>query len=146
MRIARVRSEYEQQGRLAMRARRPFKFAIAVAIAGAVVCIAIPAAGAPLPSGAAHFKSTAVSDIEQVRWRGHRGGGGAVIGGIAAGMLLGGIIASSPYYHGGPYYYGGPTYRYGPPDWEAYCFSRYRSFDPYSGTYLGYDGLRHPCR
>ena len=88
-----------------MRARHPSKFAIAVAIAGAVVCIAIPAAGAPLPSGAAHFKSTAVSDIEQVRWRGHRGGG-AVIGGIAAGMLLGGIIASSPYYYGGPYYYG----------------------------------------
>ncbi|MGA7941219.1 MAG: BA14K family protein, partial [Bradyrhizobium sp.] len=22
---------------------------------------------------------------------------------------------------------------------------RYRSYDPASGTYLGYDGLRHPC-
>ena len=30
-----------------------------------------------------------------------------------------------------------PIATYGPPDWEAYCFSRYRSFDPYSGTYLG---------
>ena len=27
----------------------------------------------------------------------------------------------------------------------AYCRARYRSYDPVSGTYLGYDGLRHPC-
>jgi hypothetical protein len=27
----------------------------------------------------------------------------------------------------------------------SYCAQRYRSFDPASGTYLGYDGLRHPC-
>ena len=28
---------------------------------------------------------------------------------------------------------------------EAYCEQRFRSYDPASGTYLGYDGLRHPC-
>jgi len=38
----------------------------------------------------------------------------------------------SPYYPG----YGGD---------DAYCASRYRSYDPVTGTYLGYDGLRHPC-
>jgi hypothetical protein len=27
----------------------------------------------------------------------------------------------------------------------AYCQQRYRSYDRASGTYLGYDGLRHPC-
>lgn len=27
----------------------------------------------------------------------------------------------------------------------SYCAQRYRSYDPASGTYLGYDGLRHPC-
>jgi hypothetical protein len=27
----------------------------------------------------------------------------------------------------------------------AYCAQRYRSYDPATGTYLGYDGLRHPC-
>jgi BA14K-like protein len=27
----------------------------------------------------------------------------------------------------------------------AYCQQRHRSYDPASGTYLGYDGLRHPC-
>jgi hypothetical protein len=25
------------------------------------------------------------------------------------------------------------------------CAERYRSYDPASGTYLGYDGQRHPC-
>ena len=28
---------------------------------------------------------------------------------------------------------------------DAYCASRYRSYDPASGTYLGYDGVRHSC-
>lgn len=32
------------------------------------------------------------------------------------------------------------------PAWIAYCARRYASFDPYTGTYLGYDGLRHYCR
>ena len=27
----------------------------------------------------------------------------------------------------------------------AYCEQRFRSYDPASGTYLGYDGVRHPC-
>jgi hypothetical protein len=27
----------------------------------------------------------------------------------------------------------------------AYCARRYRSYDPVSGTFLGYDGLRHAC-
>jgi hypothetical protein len=26
-----------------------------------------------------------------------------------------------------------------------YCASRFRSYDPRSGTYLGYDGYRHAC-
>ena len=30
-------------------------------------------------------------------------------------------------------------------DFVAYCQQTYRSYDPASGTYLGYDGLRHPC-
>ena len=31
-------------------------------------------------------------------------------------------------------------------EWLAYCAARYRSFDPASGTYLGFDGLRHVCK
>ena len=29
--------------------------------------------------------------------------------------------------------------------WLDSCSRRYRSFDPASGTYVGYDGLVHPC-
>ena len=38
----------------------------------------------------------------------------------------------------------GPAYVVGGSD-DAYCSRRYRSYDPASGTYLGYDGYRHPC-
>jgi hypothetical protein len=30
-------------------------------------------------------------------------------------------------------------------EWFAYCTNRFQSFDPATGTYLGYDGERHPC-
>jgi hypothetical protein len=30
-------------------------------------------------------------------------------------------------------------------EWLAYCTNRFQSFDPATGTYLGYDGERHPC-
>jgi hypothetical protein len=72
------------------------------------------------------------------------------------------------YYHGGYRYYG---YGWGYDPWGAvaaagvvglaagaiaagavqatdsvaYCEQRYRSYDPRTGTYLGYDGYRHPC-
>lgn len=29
--------------------------------------------------------------------------------------------------------------------WHEYCSSRYRSFNPRTGTYVGYDGLSHFC-
>jgi len=30
--------------------------------------------------------------------------------------------------------------------WLVYCSTKYRSFDPQSGTFLARDGLRYPCR
>lgn len=30
--------------------------------------------------------------------------------------------------------------------WFNYCSNRYRSFNPQTGQYLGYDGLFHDCR
>ena len=30
-------------------------------------------------------------------------------------------------------------------DPASYCMSQYQTYDPVSGTYLGYDGLRYPC-
>ena len=79
---------------------------------------------------------------------GHYGGwGGAAIGGFAAGALLGSALAGPGYYYGDPgYYYAPDAEVYGPdPSAAAYCAQRYRSYDPASGTFLGYDGIRHPC-
>ena len=73
--------------------------------------------------------------------------------------MIGGALASS-YYYGAPYDY---SYGYDDPyyyddaavvavapapigdDAVAYCMQTYQSYDPASGTYLGFDGLRHPC-
>jgi hypothetical protein len=84
--------------------------------------------------------------------------------GAIAGAVIGGAIASNAYgYYGGPDYYYGQTYddsyydngyvdngavtdAPGEVGVDAnYCAQRYRTYDPGSGTYLGYDGLRHPC-
>jgi hypothetical protein len=85
----------------------------------------------------------------------HRGGG--FIPGAVAGAIVGGAIASQSYgYYGGPTYYDQGYYDDGyvdngvvavPPggDDDSYCRQRYRSYDPASGTYLGNDGVRHPC-
>jgi hypothetical protein len=46
---------------------------------------------------------------------------------------------------GGAYGYG---YGYGAPvgyDHVQYCMSRYRTYDPATDTFIGYDGLHHRC-
>jgi hypothetical protein len=92
---------------------------------------------------------TLASAPADARWWGHHGGWGYGAAGFAAGALIGSAIASRPYYY--DYGYDGPpAYAYAPgpayPDGdEAYCESRFRSYDPASGTYVGYDGRRHPC-
>jgi hypothetical protein len=80
---------------------------------------------------------------------GHRGGGwrgggrwGGFGAGFVGGAILGGLLAS-PYYYGSYDYYAAPGYF--PDDAVAYCMQRFRSYDPNSGTYLGYDGRRHRC-
>lgn len=91
-------------------------------------------------------------------WRGGRGAAiGAGVAGLAAGALIGGALASGPAYgYGAPGYvvdpnyaaYPGPVYAAPPAtagDASAYCAQRFKSYDPASGTYLGYDGQRHPC-
>jgi len=85
--------------------------------------------------------------------RGWRHGGGGAIAGFAAGAIIGGALAASgPYGYGygyGPGYYDEPVYGpgpgYGGGDAIGYCMSRFKSYDPNSGTYRGYDGMRHSC-
>jgi hypothetical protein len=85
------------------------------------------------------------------------GGYGVGVGALATGALIGGAIASQNqgYYYGDQDYpgYSDPGYVYsnaGPVAYNnggtvAYCEQTYRSYDPASGSYLGYDGVRHPC-
>jgi hypothetical protein len=82
-----------------------------------------------------------------------------VVPGLVAGAVIGGALATQGYYGGGPvyapgyyddqYYDDGPEVAVVPApggdDATAYCMQTYRSYDPRSGTYLGFDGLRHPC-
>ena len=95
------------------------------------------------------------------------GRGGGFIPGAVAGAVIGGAIASGGYYGNGNGYYGNGYYGgspyYGAPyddggvvedaapvasnggDDVEYCSQTYRSYDPRSGTYVGYDGARHSC-
>jgi len=98
---------------------------------------------------------------------------GAAAAGVATGAAIAAGGYSDPYYYGGDNYAYDPNYddsyaydngatfasglplvtfnqpapiEQTPMTGDAsYCAQRYRSFDPASGTYLGYDGLRHPC-
>jgi hypothetical protein len=123
-------------------------FAAAALLAAGLASFAGAAAALPPASGLA-IKNAAPAAVETVQWRGFWPG-------FVGGALLGGAIFGPRYYGPGPYYYGGPVYAPGPyvvpgpypapgGDAVAYCMSRFRSYDPRSGTYLGYDGLRHSC-
>lgn len=91
------------------------------------------------------------------RWGGHRWHGGhhhrRHYGGFGLGLATGALIGSSPYWYDsyayGGGYYGEPIYEaapvYGGGSDIAYCQQRFKSYDVRTGTYLGYDGQRHPC-
>jgi hypothetical protein len=101
--------------------------------------------------------ATAFAGAAQAGHRHHHGD--ALVAGIfgfAAGAILSSALAPRYYYQPAPVYaapqvlYGPTTAYYGPPepwtsDWFAYCSDRYRSFDPQTGYFLGYDGNYHFC-
>lgn len=137
-----------------------WKTAIACSLAGAVLAGHIETAAAgPMPTNVATMKAAVGDDVTQVHWRGRGFGWG--IGGLAAGAIIGGAIASSApygygYYGGGPYYGGGygygPGYGYGyAPAYYGYgpsygyggYYARpryygYRAYRPYYGPRYGY--------
>jgi hypothetical protein len=59
-----------------------------------------------------------------------------------------GVVGSGP----GPMPWPSPRDSYSsmdhnaPDEAGASCSQRYRSYDPLSGTFRGYDGARHPCQ
>ena len=151
------------------------KVVAAALITAVAPFLAVPASAMPIaPLAELQNQAAAPAEAVQYRrgggyWRGGRGYGrgygygfGGVGAGLAAGAIIGGAIVGSGAYGYGPYGYRG--YGYAAPGYieddldegyvavaprgggdSAYCAQRYRSYDPGSGTYLGYDGLRHPC-
>jgi hypothetical protein len=99
------------------------------------------------------------------RGYGYRGGGGvaaAGVAGVAAGAIVRSALAGQAYpgygYQANPAYgyqdapdpgygygYAQPVATYAVGESAAYCESHFRSFNPVTGTYLGFDGLEHPC-
>jgi hypothetical protein len=153
----------------------PLKVFAAALLAAAPSWLATSANAGPLgaefaqPGASVQMQPDAT--VEMVQWRGGgrgwggRGWGGGWRGwggpaaGLAAGAIIGGAVAASQPWYGYDYGPGYSSYDYDPgyyaapggyvasaPERDfAYCAQRYRSYDPASGTYLGYDGLRHPC-
>jgi BA14K-like protein len=137
------------------------KISTAALMAVAAPWLIAPATSAPLSSPLG-LQNTVTPSIETVQYRrgwryGYRHGGfvgdglglaGAGIG--LAGAIVGGAIvgATHPYGYGPGYAYA-PGYvavsPYNDGSEVGYCEQRFRSYDPGSGTYLGFDGLRHPC-
>ncbi|WP_407123367.1 BA14K family protein [Bradyrhizobium sp. STM 3561] len=107
--------------------------AIAVSLTAGSAALAAPIAPSSLVPPSAPVEQVQYRhwhhDWHRPYWHRHYGPGAAVVGGLAAGALIGSAIANSE----------------GRADASAYCAQRYESYDPASGTYLGYDGARHPC-
>jgi len=113
--------------------------------------------GGPSGTGRTGTRFAQGGTREGFRGDGHRGWGAGA--GFAAGLVAGSALGYGAY--GGyydPYDYGDYAYDdggYYDPGYpvvvgenatgEGYCAQRFRSYDPASGTYLGFDGLRHPC-
>jgi hypothetical protein len=144
---------------------------LAVALVAGLPAFAVPAAAAPIGQPLSQRDAVTQNDsspaLQQVQfrrwgggwnrgWRSSRGWWGP---GFAAGVIGGAILGSQPWNNGyydpgyayAPGYAYEPGYTYAQPGYaaperdDAYCQQRFRSYDRASGTYLGYDGVRHPC-
>jgi hypothetical protein len=100
---------------------------IAAATGVAMLALSLSPATALTLSGPPLGQSVASAQIDKVWWRrGWGWGPGAVLGGLAAGAIVGSAIAARPGYYGPGYY--GPGY-YGPDS----CWRR--AADPYGRWY-----------
>jgi hypothetical protein len=125
--------------------KRSTLFLAATLAAGTALMPAVPASAVPLTPSAFAAAAGDLSPLVPVSRSGRR-----LTAGIIGGLIVGGVIASQyPYRYGYapyPYYPPYPVYRrYVHPAEIAACARRFRSYDPYTMTYLGYDGRRHPC-
>jgi hypothetical protein len=128
---------------------------VAVGLAG-VASLANAASVVP----PAVIKAAASSNVEAAGWRGRGWGGRAGYYEPYYQPYYSSYYRPhyEPYYPRYYYYYPAPVYYYPRAyypaplypgrlagDAVAYCMQRFQSYDLGSGTYLGYDGYRHPC-
>jgi hypothetical protein len=143
----------------------------AAALLALTLAIPVQDAAAQDPLGGALLGGAAGAIIGGAVGGGRGAAAGAIIGGVTGAAIAsqgqarpggyyyyrngcyiqrpdGAWIAVSPSYCGAPPP-PPPAYVAAPPppggDAVAYCAQRYRSYDPVSQTFLGFDGLRHPC-
>jgi hypothetical protein len=128
------------------------KFMLSTSVAAALLAAGAATASATPLADALAIQKAAGTDVVPVWGRGFWWGFGPA---FVGGAVVGGALAAAPYY--GPYgpypYYYGPPVVYAPgypaPGYVGNggtsCASRYKSYDPSTGTFLGHDGLRHPC-
>jgi hypothetical protein len=125
------------------------KCMLSISVVALLAAGAASASATPLADALA-IRKAAGTDVVQVWGRGFWWGFGPA---FVGGAVIGGALAA-PYYYGGPYpYYYGPPVVYEPgyaaPGYAggpaASCASRFKSYDPSTGTFLGHDGKRHPC-
>ena len=85
---------------------------------------------------------------------GHGNGWGAGLLGFGIGAIVGSALTPREVYvvpdyddyepaYYGPAAYGPPPWS---PEWYNYCTSRYRSFNPRTGYFMGYDGRPYFCQ
>jgi len=102
---------------------------------------------------AAALIGTAALALPVTAEAGHGNAVGAGLLGFGIGAIVGSALTPQTVYVAPPpppppvYYapaaYGPPPWS---PDWYAYCASRYRSFNPNTGYFIGYDGVPRFCQ
>jgi hypothetical protein len=141
-------------------AHKSFRGATRIAAAVLASVALLPNAASALPTPHALVLKHAVStQVETVGWRGRGWGWGGRAGYYEPYYRPYYTPYYQPYYYPryyyyypAPAYYYPRAYYYAPVytaqiarDAVAYCIQRFQSYDLGSGTYLGYDGYRHPC-
>jgi hypothetical protein len=113
----------------------------------ALLCAGIassPASAAPFNPvsmiGSPDQRSTVVQQVGHRRHWHHRRSDWDVDFGFPLAFGLSAPLYADPYYDYG--YYG---YRDSGSGHVEYCLDRYRSYDPRTNTFMGYDGLLHEC-
>jgi hypothetical protein len=150
--------------------RRSIMAISAAALAAGMICAAPLAASAFSLNSISVAPSHRDAQVDRVQWRapGEGGGwreddgyadrrweggpaiddGGAAVGGYGPDYGYGTdeYVMVDPGYGPGPGPDPGPdVVQSAPGDPVAFCQAHFKSYDPASGTYLGYDGVRHPC-